>query len=173
MTSEPVPFEWRFCPICATRLVPRDDGERKRPHCTVCRRFYYLNPIPAVCCFITRHDEILLAKRAIEPCRGEWCLPGGFIEMGETTEEAVVRELREETGLTVAGLRLIGASTQQSRYYGAVTVLGYVAERWSGEPRPDTDAMDLRFFGRQERPPLPFTAHRELMALFDVLPQKT
>jgi ADP-ribose pyrophosphatase YjhB (NUDIX family) len=73
----------------------------------------------------------------------------------------------EETGLIVHDVRLIGVSTQQSRLSGAVMVLGYEALAWEGEPSPDSDAMALQFFKRDERPPLAFQAHRELLALYD------
>ncbi|MBI4556364.1 MAG: NUDIX domain-containing protein [Candidatus Hydrogenedentes bacterium] len=169
MYSGPEPFQWNYCPICGGKLETRDDGQGDRPHCVPCRRFYYSNPIPAACCFVRQGDGLLFVQRAVEPCKGLWTLPGGFVELGETTEEAALRELEEETGLTGRGLRLIGASTQQSRYSGAVTVLGYLVEGWQGEPVPKTDAMALDFFDHQSRPPLAFQAHRELLATFDAL----
>ena len=169
MSQSLEPFPWRFCPACGAPLTPRHDGEKLRPHCEACRRFYYHNPLPAVCCFITQDNGLLLARRAVEPCRGEWSLPGGFVELGESTKEAAVREMHEETGLRVRGLRLIGASTQHSRHYGAVTVLGYVAQEWDGVPQPGSDVAEVRFFPKEQRPVLPFTTHRELVALFDAL----
>ena len=164
---DPEPFIWNYCPICGAALALHHDGEADRPHCALCRRFYYRNPVPAVCCFLCQGEKLLLAQRAVEPCIGAWTLPGGFVELGETTEDAACREMYEETGLAIRGLHLIGVSTQQSRFYGAVTVLGYAVEEWSGELRPDSDALDLRFFGKAERPPLPFKAHLELLALFE------
>jgi len=168
----PEPFVWRYCPICGQALVHADDGQSPRPHCPDCRRFYYRNPVPATACFVAREDGMLLfARRAVDPCRGEWCLPGGFVELGETTEEAALRELREETNLRADRVRLIGVSTHQSAVSGAVLVLGYVVEAWRGieTMRPDTDAMELRFFPREERPPLPFAVHRDLLAIYDRL----
>lgn len=165
---EPTPFSWTFCPICGRKLEACHDGEAERPHCTECRRFYYRNPVPAVCCLLTRPDgALLLGQRGVEPCRGEWALPGGFVELGEDTIEAAVREMREETGLEVKDLRLVGVSTQHSRFYGGVMVLAYAVGRWSGEMRPGSDVLDLRFFTRAERPTLPFRAHQELIALFE------
>ncbi|HUW60965.1 MAG TPA: NUDIX hydrolase [Candidatus Bathyarchaeia archaeon] len=169
MAFDPEDFCWNYCPICGGRLRLCFDGEKEQPRCDRCRRFYYRNPVPAVCCFITRDDNLLLAQRAVEPCVGEWTLPGGFVEIGETTEEAIVREMREETTLDIASLRLVGVSTQQSRFYGAVTVLGYYVGEWSGTLQPCSDVVDLRFFSRENRPPLPFRAHRELVAMFDAL----
>jgi len=167
MAFDPEDFCWNYCPICGERLVMRADGDREQPHCDRCRRFYYRNPVPAVCCFITDDDGLLLAQRGVEPCVGEWTLPGGFVELGETTEEAIVREMREETTLEIGDLHLLGVSTQQSRFYGAVTVLGYYVGSWRGNIQACSDVMDLRFFAPGERPPMPFQAHRELMKVFD------
>ena len=105
MTSNYGRFEWKYCGICGLKLAKADDGESLRPHCAPCNRFYYSNPVPAACCFLTNDQgELLLVQRSIEPRKGMWTLPGGFVETGETTEAAAVRELSEETGLTGKGL---------------------------------------------------------------------
>lgn len=165
------PFAWNFCPACGLRLVPADDGESDRPYCSVCRRFYYSNPTPATCCFV-RGDagSLLLVKRGIEPCKGQWSLPGGFLELGESPEEGAFRELLEETGLQANALRLLGASTRPSIHSGAVLVLAYLVEVWRGELLPGSDVQAARFFSLEERPPLAFSVHRELLALYDALP---
>lgn len=167
MTNVAPPFAWNFCPECGAKLEHRNDGESDRPHCAPCGRFFYSNPVPAACCIVARGDEILFVQRAIEPCRGGWSLPGGFVELGETTEEAAVRELWEETRLRVADLQLLGVSTQPSQSAGAVTVLGYLAGSWAGEPEAASDAMAFGFFNAASRPPLAFQVHRELMAIYD------
>jgi 8-oxo-dGTP diphosphatase len=163
-------FIWKFCPVCGELLQLEDDGQSERPHCVRCSRFYYSNPTPAACCFVSDEDgALLLVKRAIEPKRGMWCWPGGFIELGETSEEAALRELEEETGLRGSQPRLIGASTRQSSVAGAVLVLGYVIGAWEGTPIPMTDAADLGFFSEAQRPQLAFEAHRELLAIYDTM----
>jgi ADP-ribose pyrophosphatase YjhB (NUDIX family) len=165
----PKPFAWNYCGTCGQSLVIAHDGQSDKPHCPNCRRFYYLNPVPAACCFVSRAPgELLFARRAVEPCLGEWCLPGGFIELGETAEEAALRELREETNLQASRARLLGVSTRLSPIAGAVMVLGYVVEEWAGESemRPDSDALELGFFSQADWPPLAFEVHRELLALY-------
>lgn len=166
----PKPFEWNHCAICGNALIVAHDGQEDRPHCPDCRRFYYRNPIPAACCFVRRApDELLFAQRAVEPCKGMWTLPGGFIELGETSEEAALRELYEETSLRAKTATLLGVSTKQSPISGAVMLLGYLIEEWHGELHPDTDAMDLRFFRKSDRPDVPFSSHRDLIRLYDSL----
>ncbi|HPJ99494.1 MAG TPA: NUDIX hydrolase [Candidatus Hydrogenedentes bacterium] len=169
MSSDIRPIEWNFCPTCGAALTLANDGERPRPHCRACGRFFYSNPVPAACCLVARGDTLLLARRAVEPCIGEWALPGGFVELGETTEEAALRELEEETGLRGARPRLIGASTQPSRLNGAVVVMGYVIEDWEGEPSARSDVLEAKFFAPGERPPLAFLAHQALVAIYDAL----
>lgn len=166
----PEPFAWNYCGTCGDQLIVAHDGQSDKPHCPRCRRFYYRNPVPAACCFVRRGpDELLFAQRAVEPARGHWCLPGGFVELGETTEQAALRELLEETGLRAERARLLGVATRQSPLSGAVLVLGYVIEDWEGELTPDSDALDLRFYKKGERPKMPFDAHRELLELYDAM----
>ena len=93
---------------------------------------------------------------------------GGFVEMGESPEEAALRELEEETGLRGLRLRLLGTNAQQSRF-GAVLVVAYAVDAWEGDIAAGSDAMDAGFFHVAERPPLAFQAHRDLIARFDSL----
>ena len=160
-------FEWNFCPICGLETIQADDGQGIRPHCPPCDRFYYSNPTPAACCFLTNESkELLLVQRSIEPRKGLWTLPGGFVEVNETTEEAALRELEEETGLTGHGTKLLGVSTRSSKL-GGIIVLGYHVEHWQGEMVAMTDAMDLGFFSKEDRPPIAFEVHQELIAIYD------
>ena len=150
-------------------MIVAHDGQSDKPHCPACRRFFYHNPVPAACCFVSRSPgELLFARRAVEPCKGEWCLPGGFIELGESSEEAALRELREETNLQANHAQLLGVSTRQSPISGAVLVLGYIVDEWEGEAemRPDSDASELGFYPQSEWPALAFSVHRELLALY-------
>lgn len=172
MNYEIQPLAWNYCPTCGRKLAVADDGERVRPHCFACNRFFYDNPVPAACCFVAKGSALLFARRAVEPCMGQWSLPGGFVEIGETAEEAVLRELEEETSIRGRNPRLIGASTQPSKLNGAVIVMGYVIDDWEGEPAARSDVTEARFFPFAERPSLPFQAHRDLLAVYDAIKRK-
>ena len=168
--TPPKPFEWNHCGTCGARLRPAHDGERERPWCGDCNRFYYRNPVPA-CCVLVEDGAggLLFVQRAVEPARGRWTLPGGFMEAGERAEECVARELEEETGLVAESCRILGVSAGHNALSGHVLVLGFLVERWRGAPRAGSDALDLAFLGREARPDVPFTAHRELLACYDAL----
>lgn len=169
MTANYGRFEWNFCAICGEELIEADDGQSDRPHCPPCNRFYYSNPVPAACCFLTNEaGELLLVQRSVEPRKGMWTLPGGFVEVGETTEEAALRELEEETALVGSGTNLLGVSSLGSKH-GGVIVVAYTVDEWHGEMTPDTDAMDLGFFSTENRPPIAFEVHHQLLAVYDAL----
>ena len=75
---------------------------RERDICLACHHIQFDNPKVLVAGIVYWRDEILLCKRAIEPAKGRWCVPMGYLENGETLEEAVSRELYEETRLVVS-----------------------------------------------------------------------
>ena len=75
----------------------------------------YRNPTPTVDIVILKENDLLLIRRGREPFRGKWALPGGFIEYGETAEEAAVREAAEETGLTVELEGILGVYSDPNR----------------------------------------------------------
>ena len=74
--------------------------------CTVCGFIHYLNPKIVTGCLVTHADRILLCKRAIQPRKGQWTLPAGFMENGETTPEGAARETWEEARARVSRLEL-------------------------------------------------------------------
>lgn len=162
----PEPLAWNFCRTCGAPLTWRWEGERERPYCGRCRRFFYDNPAPATC-VIARdgRGDVLLVRRAVEPCRGRWTLPGGFMEPGETAEECAARELREETGLEAGYVRVFGSAMGSNTLSGPVIVLGCAVLGWSGTPVPGSDASEVAFFAPDGLPEIPFDAHRRMLTL--------
>ena len=98
----------RFCLLCGTRLRDVRDGAHVRRRCPRCGFTFYDNPVLASCAVVTRGGRVLLARRANPPYAGLWDLPGGFLEAGETPEQALRRELREELGVKIRRARLVG-----------------------------------------------------------------
>ena len=90
----------RACGAPAVYAVPADDN-RERATCTKCETIHYENPLNVVGTLPVWEDKVLLCRRAIEPRRGLWTLPAGFMELGETTEQGALRETVEESGARV------------------------------------------------------------------------
>ncbi|WP_298650742.1 NUDIX domain-containing protein [uncultured Proteiniphilum sp.] len=92
--------QFQFCPKCGSKQFTAHNEKSKK--CTDCSFIYYFNSSAAVVAVIENSkDEILVARRAKDPAKGTLDLPGGFVDMHETAEEAVSREIREETGLSI------------------------------------------------------------------------
>lgn len=96
-----------FCSNCGAKVsfqsVPGDD--KPRHYCSNCDTIHYLNPKVVVGCIPVFKDQVLLAKRNIEPRIGYWNIPGGYLENGETLEEGAAREVWEETFAKVSNLK--------------------------------------------------------------------
>lgn len=96
-----------YCSNCGSdkivKEIPEDD-HRLRYVCKNCRKIYYENPRVVVGTIPVYKNKILLAKRGIEPQKGKWNLPAGFLEMDETLKEGAIRETIEETGAKIDSL---------------------------------------------------------------------
>ncbi|GAB6011906.1 NUDIX hydrolase [Viscerimonas tarda] len=98
--------QFNYCPKCGDNRFLEHNFKSKK--CEGCGFIYYFNSCGATVALILNSDnELLVATRAHEPAKGTLDLPGGFIDMDETAEEAVAREVKEETGLTVTGINYL------------------------------------------------------------------
>lgn len=150
-TTDPGWAGWRYCPKCAGNLEPTGDAGPKR--CARCGAVFYLNPKPTASAVVTRNGRALLARRARPPFEGYWDLPGGFIEPDEDPITAVKREVREETGLEIEVLDLLGIFPDRYGEAGEPTLnIHYLARAGTGEPRPADDVAEVRWFGPAELP---------------------
>lgn len=158
----------RYCPYCGNRLTRKMIGGRKRLFCLECERVYYENPTPVVAVVARdKEGQILLVKRKLEPGKGKWALPSGFMEVEETPIQAALRELKEETSITGRCKRLIGVYSNKSEVHGYLVNIIYEAEIIGGNICAGDDAEEAEFFAVNQIPPLAFQSHRE--ALGEVL----
>lgn len=125
-------------------------------------REYPERPVVGVGGVIIDNGRALLIRRGSEPLRGEWSIPGGTLELGESLKEGVARELREETGLDVRVLDLIEVFDRifldeslqpserkpQPRYH--FVIVDFLCERIGGEPRAGSDVTDVAFATQDE-----------------------
>jgi ADP-ribose pyrophosphatase YjhB (NUDIX family) len=109
--------KFAYCPACGSKHFTINDFKSK--HCLDCGFTYYANPCAATAAFILNDaGELLVVRRAKEPARGTLDLPGGFVDMGETVEEGMRREILEETGLRASHLQYLYSSPNVYEYSG-------------------------------------------------------
>jgi ADP-ribose pyrophosphatase YjhB (NUDIX family) len=105
---------------------------------------------------VIHEGKVLLIKRGKEPLRGRWLVPGGTVELGETLEEAVVREVREETGLEVRPREIVLVFDRIDRREGRVVyhyvIVDYLCDYVAGIPRAASDAEDVALVSRADLP---------------------
>ena len=158
-----------FCPYCGFRLVEKNHENRMRLFCEQCNGPIYENPVPASCLVVMDDQQrVLLVQRSVDPKKGFWCLPGGFIELGESPENAALRELYEETGLTGKIHKLLGVMINHNRQYDTVLLVGYLVTHYSGNLIAGDDAADAAYFSTAHLPEIAFDSHlkfiQQLMA---------
>jgi 8-oxo-dGTP diphosphatase len=141
----------RFCPRCAFALQMRTlkPGEPPRLVCPACGFIFYLDPKVAACTISMLDGGVVLLRRTIEPARGKWVFPGGFVDRGEAVPAAAVRETQEEVNLRVS---LTGILDAYSSPGSQVVVIVYAAEVVGGELRACDECDEVRTFPPEHIP---------------------
>jgi len=154
---------FKYCPKCGAELKLKKIEKEKRLTCPECQWVNYENPLPSSAALVrNKKGEILLVKRGVEPGKGKWALPSGFIEIDETPEKACLRELKEETGLKGEIVRLVGVYSQKSLLYRNVLIIGYEVEA-RGKLSPGSDSQRAEFFPLDKLPDIPFSSHKKII----------
>lgn len=144
MTTHPLD-KFRFCPCCGSEHFEVNNVKSK--HCSDCGFTYYANPSSATAAFIIRGGELLVARRGKEPAKGTLDLPGGFVDMDETAEEGMSREILEETGLTAVRMDYLFSIPNLYEYSGmtihTIDMFYSVEVDDDGVPHAGDDAAEL------------------------------
>lgn len=143
----------RFCSVCGSEdlsyIIPEGD-DRERHYCNNCKTVHYVNPKVVTGCLLTSGDKILLCKRAIEPRKGFWTFPSGFMENGETAEQGALREAYEESFAQgeVSGMHLLYSLPHINQVY--LIFLGTLKNPES--IAPGTESLEVGLFTKSEIP---------------------
>ena len=141
----------KYCSACGAAVefrIPADDN-RARHICTACNMIHYQNPRMVIGSIPQWEDKVLLCRRAIEPQYGKWTLPGGFMENGETTAQAAIRETLEEACARIAIIDLY--SMYSLPYINQVHLL-FRAELLDLNFGPGQESLEVKLFSETEIP---------------------
>jgi len=150
-----------YCPNCGNLCTEVNDGGIKRESCSKCNFINYKNPYPCISVLIVNKDnEILLGKRHKDSIYPEkWCLPCGYMEYDETYNEAAVREVKEEVGISISPKGIINVVSNKLKNNINSIVIVLLAE-YNGNEKviPGDDVTEASFFDINKLPPLAFEA---------------
>lgn len=153
--------KFAYCPVCGNREFAVNNVKSKK--CRSCGFTYYANPSAATAAFIIRNGCLLVVRRAKEPAKGTLDLPGGFVDMDETVEEGMIREIREETGLEARSVNYLFSLPNLYEYSG-MTIhtldMFFTAEVDNDAvAQADDDAASLQWVPLSEVEPVLFGLH--------------
>ena len=153
-----------FCPQCGHRMQEKELDGRWREVCPQCGYVLYRNPVPGVGVIVELDGGVVLVRRRYPPQAGKWCLPAGFLEVGESAEEGAIRECREETGLDVEIDDLLGVYSFPEGPQPSGLVIFYTARVVGGTLQAGDDAEEVRVFPLHTLPDdIAFRTHRQVL----------
>jgi 8-oxo-dGTP diphosphatase len=159
------PSEFKFCPLCATKLRSKVEEGKARKFCPNCGWKYYPHVFQSAVAVIIKNNSVLLVKRAREPYKNTWMFPAGFLDFGEHPEETVIREVKEETGLTAKRLQFIDIiqSVDDPRAPGHL-IFFYRVEASGELANSDTDEnLEIKWFDIAHPPKIGWKAHKDII----------
>ena len=143
---------YHYCPRCGAPLTDKLLFGRMRRSCRYCGFIHFQDPKVAVAGFISDGARVLLVRRAVPPRIGFWALPAGYMDADELPEEAMVREIGEETGIIARVIALHGIAPLAGWHERRGILLVYRVEATSGEPAAQDDVSEARWFAAADIP---------------------
>lgn len=160
--------KFRFCPHCATPLHTIHRFDRLRPVCPACGFVHFKDPKVAVIGLVQVDNRILLVRRAVDPGKGLWSLPGGYMDAGEMPGQALEREVAEEVGLPVRTgemLAVFPMENGEGERVGIVLAYAALPARNSIELSAQDDVSEAGWFTSEQIPAeLAFESTQTLIA---------
>jgi len=158
---------YQYCSYCGKENNYGQIDGNIRYHCLNCKTIHYENPKPTATLICPKEDAILLGRRAFNPGKGEWGLPGGFMELGETLFEAAKRELKEETNLNGEVIKILGTCSHYGSIFGDVLLIGLQVniKNWDFMIAGD-DVAELKLFNIGNLPKLAFDCHQKIVSYY-------
>ncbi|MBI3335318.1 MAG: NUDIX hydrolase [Candidatus Portnoybacteria bacterium] len=150
-----VKVRFPFCPKCGGKTSAKPEHGKERIVCTLCGYVRYRNPVPTASALFIKNGSILLTKRAIDPKKGFWDLPGGFIEEDEHPEKALHREIKEELGVEITIGKLFDIVMDWYEFGGdrfSTLNLYYFAKMASEQITPADDITEAQWFSIKNPP---------------------
>jgi ADP-ribose pyrophosphatase YjhB (NUDIX family) len=156
--------DFKYCPRCSAELIKKRIDHNLRKVCPVCGFVLYRNPAPAAGVIIEKEGQVLLVRRKYNPYIGDWSLPAGFIEYGESPESCALRETKEETNLEVKLTSLFKVYSGSDDPRTSAILIVYSGEILKGELKPGDDASEAKFFSVNNIPQnIAFQSHRQAL----------
>ena len=153
-----------YCVNCGAELVPRVIEGKTQEACPNDDFVLWRDPKVVTSVVVAHDGGVLLGKRSIEPGRGLWCLPGGFVNHDEDPLDAARRECREETGAEVDITRLLGVYHIAKRNAASMIGVAYEARLADGAGcQPGSEMAELDVFTADQLPELAFPSHRAIL----------
>jgi 8-oxo-dGTP diphosphatase len=156
-------YPMNYCPVCATPLERRDVYGKERAACPHCDFIHFCDPKVAAVTLIEQNGAVLLTRRAMNPAKGQWTLPGGFVDCGEDPRDAAARECLEEIGVQVEITGLVDLYYGKTHVDGADIVIVYAGRLTSGRLVASDDVDAAAFFDPDELPELAFPSTRQIL----------
>ncbi len=144
-------YQYKFCPVCGGGLntLKLKEHEPARLVCSECAFIFYQDPKLVAFSVVELNDKVVLLRRGIEPQRGKWVLPGGYVDRGEEVEAAAIRETEEECGVKTCIKSLMGIYSYQG---GPVVIIAYVTSYLSGKLIAGDETEEVKLLRIEEIP---------------------